>query len=258
MKSRLDQIEARLQAFIERSLFLLPGSQRPVRLIHQLVQVLERTIVQEANGNLTASNLFTISLHPENAAIWEANPGLLPALSRVLDEAARDAGLNLPTPPIIQLQPNPVQAIDSFTINASTRRSSLDQTGVLPIIADHEPGGADSRPRASFLIIGSQTIPLRLAVINVGRRSDNQLVVDDPRVSRTHAQLRAIHGKYTLFDLNSTGGTFINNVRISQQVVKPGDVISLAGFALIYGEESAAPDATIEDTHNQTLPDPKL
>lgn len=254
MKSRLDQIEARLQAFIESSLYLLPGSQRPVRLIHQLVQALERTIVQESDGNLTASNAFTINLHPTNASIWEENPGLLPALTRVLEDAARDAGLNLPTSPTIQLQPDPAQELDSFTISTTTRRSNLDQTGVLPVAPEAESTDPDSRPPSSFLIIGNQTIPLRLAVINIGRRSDNQLVVDDPRVSRTHAQLRAIHGKYTLFDLNSTGGTYINNIRVSQQVVKPGDVISLAGFALIYGEESTPPAATVEDTHNQTYP----
>lgn len=252
MKSRLDQIEARLQAFIESSLYLLPGNQRPVRLIHQLVQTLERTIVQENDGNLTASNAFTISLHPQNAVLWEDNPGLLPALARVLEDAARDAGVRLPTTPIIQLQPDPSQEPDSFTISATTRRGHLDQTGVLPVATDTEANEPDSRPKSSFLIVGSQTIPLRLAVINIGRRSDNQLVVDDPRVSRTHAQLRAIHGKYTLFDLNSTGGTFINNIRISQQVVKPGDVISLAGFPLIYGEEAAPTTPTVEDTHNQT------
>ncbi len=253
MKSRLDQIEARLQKFIESSLYLLPGSQRPVLLVHQLVQALERTVVQETDGHLTASNLLTITLHPDNAAIWETNPGLLPALTRVLDDAARDAGLHLPKALTIQLQPDPSLPLDSFSIRASTRRSHLDQTGVLPL-SEIEPDEADSRPKSSFLIIGSQTIPLRLAVINIGRRSDNQLVIDDPRVSRIHAQLRAIHGKYTLFDLNSTGGTFINSVRISQQVVKPGDVISLAGFAVIYGEEAAAAGSTVEDTHDQTLP----
>ena len=84
---------------------------------------------------------------------------------------------------------------------------------------------------------GSTLLPLHLPVINLGRRHDNQIVIDDPRVSRSHAQLRAIRGHYLLFDLNSTGGTFINGIQITQLALKPGDVISLAGVQLIYGEE---------------------
>jgi pSer/pThr/pTyr-binding forkhead associated (FHA) protein len=59
----------------------------------------------------------------------------------------------------------------------------------------------------------------------------------DPRVSRAHAQIRAIRGQYVLFDLNSTGGTMVNGRRVHQCALKPGDVISLSGVPLIYGEE---------------------
>jgi len=69
------------------------------------------------------------------------------------------------------------------------------------------------------------------------RREDNQIVIDDPRVSRTHAQLRAVRGQYVLFDLSFYRWNYINGTRISQQGLKPGDVISLAGVPLIYGEE---------------------
>jgi pSer/pThr/pTyr-binding forkhead associated (FHA) protein len=70
---------------------------------------------------------------------------------------------------------------------------------------------------------------------------ENQLVIDDPRVSRNHAQLRAIKGRFALFDLNSTGGTFVNGQRTSQTVLYPGDVISLAGVALIFGQDNPPP-----------------
>jgi pSer/pThr/pTyr-binding forkhead associated (FHA) protein len=62
-------------------------------------------------------------------------------------------------------------------------------------------------------------------------------VVDDHRVSRDHAQLRAVRGKYILFDLSSTGGTFVNGQRVNQKTLNPLDVISLAGVALVYGQE---------------------
>jgi pSer/pThr/pTyr-binding forkhead associated (FHA) protein len=74
-------------------------------------------------------------------------------------------------------------------------------------------------------------------VINIGRRVDNDLVIDDERISRVHAQLRAIKGRYVLFDLDSRGGTFVNDQRIHQSVLYPGDVISLAGVPLVFGQE---------------------
>jgi len=77
---------------------------------------------------------------------------------------------------------------------------------------------------------------------------DNQLVIDDPRVSRNHAQLRAINGRFVLFDLNSTGGTFVNGQRASQTVLYAGDVISLAGVALIFGQDNPPTGNDTRDT----------
>ena len=107
-------------------------------------------------------------------------------------------------------------------------------------------------PEDAFVIIdGIRVIPLNLAIVNIGRRIENTLVVDDPRVSSTHAQLRSINGRYIIFDLNSTGGTFVNGKKVNQSVLYPGDVISLAGVPLIYGQD------TTSDLSNTTLITPK-
>ena len=104
-------------------------------------------------------------------------------------------------------------------------------------------------PENAFLIIeGVKVFPLKTPVINIGRRLDNTLVIDDPRVSRNHAQLRAIKGRYVLFDLNSTGGTFVNGQRTNQSVLYPGDVISLAGMALIFGQDNPPPRPDLAGT----------
>jgi pSer/pThr/pTyr-binding forkhead associated (FHA) protein len=78
---------------------------------------------------------------------------------------------------------------------------------------------------------------------------DNTLVIDDPRISRNHAQLRAIKGRYIIFDLNSTGGTFVNGQRTSQSVLYPGDVISLAGVPLVFGQDNPPPRPDLADTN---------
>ncbi len=104
-------------------------------------------------------------------------------------------------------------------------------------------------PEDAFVIVdGVKVIPLTTPLVRIGRRLENNLVLDDPRVSRTHAELRAINGRYVLFDLNSTGGTFVNGLRITQSVVYPGDVISLAGVNLVYGQKNPPPRIDLKET----------
>ena len=106
---------------------------------------------------------------------------------------------------------------------------------------DKEPEAPETNgaiPENAFLIIdGVRIQPLKEAVVNIGRRLENHVIIDDPRISRHHAQLRAIRGHYVLFDLNSTGGTFVNGQRTTQTVLYPNDVISLAGVILIFDQD---------------------
>jgi pSer/pThr/pTyr-binding forkhead associated (FHA) protein len=90
-------------------------------------------------------------------------------------------------------------------------------------------------------------------VVNIGRRPDNNLVIDDPSVSRVHAQLRAIRGQMVLFDLESTGGTYVNGQRVASSILYPGDVISLAHTQLVYGQDAPR---SLDDSPGYTRPSP--
>jgi hypothetical protein len=239
MKSRLDQIEARLQSFIESSLYFLPGGQKQEALAHQLVVAIEQAVIQGANGVFVSPNLFNVRLHPSNLSVWALHPGLTDSLLRVLIDSAHEAGLEFTSTPILQLQADANLPLETFEIETSSRENKVEQTAVFMV--QEEKQVLDPRPDQAFLIVNGNTIPLSLPVINIGRRQDNQLVLDDPRVSRTHAQLRAAKGHYILFDLNSTGGSYVNGMRVAHHLLNPGDVISLAGYPLIYGEENASP-----------------
>jgi len=122
----------------------------------------------------------------------------------------------------------------------------MDSSPTEATTPETEPGGSSFEiPEDAFVIVdGVKVIPLTLSIVHIGRRLDNNLVLDDSRVSRNHAELRAINGRYVIFDLNSTGGTFVNGVKITQSILYPGDVISLAGVNLVYGQKNppARPD----------------
>jgi pSer/pThr/pTyr-binding forkhead associated (FHA) protein len=103
-------------------------------------------------------------------------------------------------------------------------------------------------PNAFFVIDGVRFYPLIKTIINIGRRLENDIVIDDPRVSRSHAQLRAIEGNYVLFDLSSTGGTFVNGSRVSQTIIYPNDTISLGGITLTFHQDNPPPRTDLLDT----------
>ena len=66
----------------------------------------------------------------------------------------------------------------------------------------------------------------------LGRGLDNTIVLDDPRVSRRHAQLRSVNGRWMVSDHQSTNGTFVNGMRVGEHPLNPGDIVSLGGLEL--------------------------
>jgi pSer/pThr/pTyr-binding forkhead associated (FHA) protein len=119
-----------------------------------------------------------------------------------------------------------------------------------PVAPEGNPADETSLiPEEAFIIMdGVKVIPLTQPIINLGRRIENTLVFEDERVSRFHAQIRAINGRYVLFDLDSTTGTFINGKRTTQSILYPGDVISLGGVNLVYGQENPPPRPDLKET----------
>ncbi len=254
MKSRLDQIEHRLQTFIESTLFIFPWNNRQTLFSHLLVEAIERTLVQQPNGQITPAHVYSIIASPEMVARWQADPDFLPALARTLYEAAVDAGFVFLSPPEFQLLSDPALPAGKMRFEPAGPPPTVEETGVIEIETEELKELVEPRPVNAFLILnGNYVYPLGTAVLNFGRRLDNQIVIDDPRVSRSHAQLRAIRGHYVLFDLNSTGGTFVNGQRITQFTLRPGDVISLAGVTIIYGEETP-PDLPTSDGKTSSFP----
>lgn len=65
-------------------------------------------------------------------------------------------------------------------------------------------------------------------MITIGKANDNEYVVNDPSVSRHHAQLTyGEEGHWILEDLGSTNGTFVNGIQIARKQVTSKDVIKL-------------------------------
>jgi len=239
MKTKLDQFEARLQMIIESSVDLLPSSLRKKTLAQRLINTVRASLPLEASDIPAQSFKLTIHLNPDELANWKNNQEFISLLMETIQNAIEDQNPELSLLSTILLDGDSSVPLGEFRIDTKPNSEYITQTAVMLVSHKEDPATyADPHPENAFLILdNSNTVPLRQTVINIGRRLNNHIILEDPRVSRNHAQLRAIRGKYVLFDLNATGGTFVNGERVTQHTLKPGDVISLAGVPLVYGEE---------------------
>ncbi len=64
-------------------------------------------------------------------------------------------------------------------------------------------------------------------VLLIGRDPASDIVISHTTVSRRHAKLEWNSGQLTVEDLGSSGGTFINGVRVRRERLAPGDVLRL-------------------------------
>lgn len=96
------------------------------------------------------------------------------------------------------------------------------------------------RPPAVW--IGSQP-----PVTRIGRRPENEIVVSDLSASKRHAELRRTPaGRWSIIDLGSHDGTFVNGTRVSQRELNEGDIIAIgrAAFRLADGKLIEYADGT--------------
>lgn len=244
----LDELEARLQSLIEVDLLkVLPSSKVEDLIIQKLASAIQVNTVAMADGSVTAPNVYTLVVNPDTSAKWQ-DQQLLAVLLQSITTVAQEAGFQFTMSPAITVSTDEKVSLNDAEVLASHRVEFMAETNATPL----DTGSLElvgQIPENAFLIVeGVKVFPLTLPVVNIGRRLDNQLIIDDPRVSRNHAQLRAIKGRFVVFDLNSTGGTFVNGQRASQSVLYPGDVISLAGVALIFGQDNPPPRPDLKST----------
>lgn len=79
---------------------------------------------------------------------------------------------------------------------------------------------------------GEEVVVPLSGLVTLGRDDDNDVIIDDERISRHHAELSLLpDGRVEVSDLGSTGGTFVNGRPARKQIVKPGDKLAFGPLA---------------------------
>lgn len=241
------QFEAQLERLIEGAFaHLFSKSVRAQDIALQLARAMqsEAGTTHGSDPRPVAPDYYTIRMNPATCAQLEERQPVLPQiLSKHLVELATNSGYKLNHQPQIVIVPDETLPSNGLRVEARHSGGMHDTSTAVMRRADIPMPEKTPQPRGSQLVInGEQTISLTDAVVNIGRSRENHIVLDDPYISRHHAQMRLRFGHYTLFDIQSQTGTFVNDARIRQHQLQAGDVIRVGKTRMVYLEEDILGD----------------
>lgn len=83
-----------------------------------------------------------------------------------------------------------------------------------------------------------EVLPVGDAVLRIGRKSGNDLVLADEKTSGVHCEIAPEGDRLVLKDLGSTNGTFLDGKRVTEMVLTPGDVVTVGRLRVKFRSES--------------------
>ncbi|MCC7413031.1 MAG: FHA domain-containing protein [Gammaproteobacteria bacterium] len=91
--------------------------------------------------------------------------------------------------------------------------------------------------------------PLSNSPWRIGRSNNNDLSIDDHSVSRQHAEIHRRHdGSFSIMDLDSLNGVFVNDRKVKQADIAEGDSVDIGDVGLrftLYDDDKSAQEPTL-------------
>ena len=246
-------IFARLEAFLER-LFEAPAGRlgatlQPVLLTKRIERAMDSGKSFGDHG-VIVPNHFDLHLHPADFAAFESYRGSLEDdLAHGAMARAHRERYHLVGRAVVRLIADPGVPRRDVRVAANVVDDDRGEARELPVASPsvntmvlarpgHEVAPPDSASRAFLLVRTEGGAQVRFdlggALISIGRASDNDVILDDPEVSRHHCQLKLQHGAYGLTDLGSRNGSWINGHPVSEAALGPGDSIRIGGTEIVF------------------------
>ena len=242
----------RVEAFVSRviegwSARLFGAKLQPVQIAKRLIRAMEshQTI---SLSKTFVPNSYVVSLGPTDFAQFEQyRRSLERDLAETLLGAARERSYTLLAYPSVEIERDDDMPPGDIRVSCAMVDASGDEVAADPkalgaiesghtMVLDREALLRDRprAPRASIELSEAPAVPLGPDPVLIGRDPQNDVVLDDRRVSRKHAEVRLRLGRYTLYDLQSTNGTYVNGRRVAEKVLEDGDKISVGGLEIVF------------------------
>ncbi|MGD1011458.1 MAG: DUF3662 and FHA domain-containing protein [Acidimicrobiales bacterium] len=210
----LQQFEQRLERLVEGAFAkAFRGQLQPVELGRRLTREMDLRRAVGIHGFLVP-NEFHIYLAAEDFERFEEfGDSLERELIAAVREHAGREGYQFVGPVTVELHLDRELSVSTFVIES-------------------ELVEGDDRPSFWLVFPDGRRVGIGSQVVTIGRLPECAVVLDDPNVSRRHAQVRKEGDAIFVVDLGSTNGTRVNGAPIREHRLVPGDVISVGTTTL--------------------------
>ncbi|KUI47244.1 regulator [Mycobacterium sp. GA-1199] len=181
--------------------------------------------------------------HPYREPLWaqlitayylaERQTDALDAYRRVRSSLSEDLGID-PGPTLRTLHERILRQ-EPLHIQQIAQSDASDVVTMLERHTSTAITGAAGSNRAQLRDVAGRCYPLETVVTGIGRRGDNTVVIDDPKVSRYHATIIDTGASFVINDLRSGNGVVVARERVRGSVTLcDGDAIDIAGHQFTF------------------------
>ncbi|CAB4544312.1 unannotated protein [freshwater metagenome] len=241
----LQRFEGRLDQLVNGAFARAFRSEvQPVEVAAALQRELDDQAAVVSRESTMAPNVFTVELGAnDHERLTPYAQALNAEFAAMVTEHAQAQGYTLIGPVEVTM----VRVADLGT--GLFRVSSASQAGVVaqpqvrqPLIAEpaaspqpaSAPVPAPAPTTNARLVINDTGFPLTASVVTIGRGSDAGIRIDDPGISRHHAEIRHSESGFSIIDLASTNGTLVAGERIGERALTDGDEIRMGSTLMVF------------------------
>jgi Protein of unknown function (DUF3662)/FHA domain len=241
--SVLRSLESKIAGLVEGTFSRAFRSEvRPVEIARKLAREMEEHKSFSVSRTYVP-NEYRVYLSPrDRERFMDYEDALTSELAGYLLEHARRERLALMSRPVVEFETDDRLGLGEFGIqtrvvsveNGHAPEPVAEESGRTMIystagrVAEPLEERARARHETALLLTGGKRLVVGPGGVTMGRSRQCDVMLDDPNVSRTHAEIRARGGSWVLTDLGSTNGSRLNGRRVDgSEVLKPGDEIEL-------------------------------
>jgi hypothetical protein len=241
--SVLRSLESKIASLVEGTFSRAFKSEvRPVEIARKLAREMEEHKSLSVSRTYVP-NEYRVYLSPRDRERFaDYEDALASELAGYLLEHARRERLALMSRPVVEFETDDRLGLGEFGIQTrvvspdrrdedESERVESGRTMVYSSagrVAEPLEQRARVRQQTALLVTDGKRLIVGPAGVTVGRSRQCDVTLDDPNVSRTHAEVRPRGGSWVLTDLGSTNGSRLNGRRLEgPEVLKPGDQIEL-------------------------------
>jgi Protein of unknown function (DUF3662)/FHA domain len=245
--SVLRSIESRIADLVEGTFSRAFRSEvRPVEIARKLAREMEEHKSTSLNHVYVPHGYWVYLSARDRQRFAGYETSLTDELAGYLLEHARREGLTMMARPAIVFETDNRLGLGEFGIQAGTVQpqpeepadSASGRTMVYSSagrLAEPLEERARSREQTALLLLDGRRLVVGPAGVTLGRSRECDIVLQDPNVSRKHAEVRPRGGSWVVADLGSTNGSRINGRWIQgSEVIKPGDQIEVGSTQLTF------------------------